>query len=99
ICELQGPFSSGNNENNVDNTAGVCGTIAIVSSYSQLSEFCAALDIPVMLEKTYLFYQNEVMNNAKDLATKKMINASKEEYQLAVEAGHVKVVLQKLRQQ
>ncbi|RZB39418.1 hypothetical protein BDFB_012150, partial [Asbolus verrucosus] len=70
-CGLQGSFSSDNNENNVEvNTAGVCGAIANGSGYSQLFEFCTALDIPVMSEKIYLSYQNNVMNNAKDLATK-----------------------------
>ncbi|RZC33729.1 hypothetical protein BDFB_007204 [Asbolus verrucosus] len=79
------------NENNADvNTAGVCGVIAASSGYSQLSEFCAVLDIPVMSEKTYLSYQNNVMNNANDLATKDIINAGKEEYQLTVEARGVK---------
>ncbi|RZC33234.1 hypothetical protein BDFB_009891 [Asbolus verrucosus] len=43
-----------------------------------------------MSEKTYLSYQNNVVKNAKDLATKEMINAGKEEYHLAVDAGDVK---------
>ncbi|RZC37307.1 hypothetical protein BDFB_014576, partial [Asbolus verrucosus] len=79
-----------NDENNVDvNTAGVCGAIASGSGYSQLSEFCTALDISVMSEKTYLSYLY-VMNNAEDLAMKEMINAGKGEYQLAAEAGDIK---------
>ncbi|RZC35741.1 hypothetical protein BDFB_011576 [Asbolus verrucosus] len=78
MCVLQGSFSSDNDENNVDvNTAEVCGAIATGSGYSQLSEFCAAFNTPVMSEKTYLPYQNNVMKNAKDLATKEMTNAGK----------------------
>ncbi|RZC35610.1 hypothetical protein BDFB_014377 [Asbolus verrucosus] len=43
-----------------------------------------------MPERNYLSYQNNVINYRKVLATKEMINAGKEEYQLAVEAGDVK---------
>jgi hypothetical protein len=71
------------------NNAGVCGAIAVGVDFSQMTEFCSALDIPNMSQNKYNKCESAVIDKIEELAHEEMIEAGKEEYNLAIEAGEV----------
>ncbi|RZC05028.1 hypothetical protein BDFB_011049, partial [Asbolus verrucosus] len=44
------------------NKAAVCGTVRDGTGYSQLNNFCAGLDIPMISEKTYVLVMPFTIN-------------------------------------
>ncbi|RZC37102.1 hypothetical protein BDFB_015031 [Asbolus verrucosus] len=65
MCGKEGSFTTDNDIDLGVNKAAVCGTIGAETRYSQLNDFCAGLDIPMISEKTYVVCQNQIMDNAK----------------------------------
>jgi hypothetical protein len=92
MCGIIDTFSTKNsNSQNYChiNNAGVCGAIAVGVGFSQKAEFCSALDIPNMSQNKYNKCESAVIDKIEELAHEEMIEAGKEEYNLAIEAGEV----------
>jgi hypothetical protein len=90
MCGIVGTFSTEKENINIQvNEAAVCGTVAIGAGYTQLTEFCAALDIPVFSRKTYLRAEEKFLDITEKVALEEMLAAGAEERALAIDAGEV----------
>jgi hypothetical protein len=90
MCSIVGTFSTEKENINIQvNEAAVCGTVAIGAGYTQLTELCAALDIPVFSRKTYLRAEEKILDITEKVALEKMLAAGAEERALAIDAGEV----------
>jgi hypothetical protein len=92
MCGIIDTFSTENsNSQNYChiNNAGVCGAIAVGVGFSQKTEFYSALDIPNMSQNKYNKCESAVIDKIEELAHEEMIEAGREEYNLAIEAGEV----------
>jgi hypothetical protein len=90
MCGIVGTFSTEKENINIQvNEAAVCGTVAIGAGYTQLTEFCAALDIPVFSRKTYLRAEEKILDITEKVALEEMLAAGAEERALAIDAGEV----------
>lgn len=88
MCGVTGTFSTEKADNNI-NEAAVCGTVAIGAGYSQLTEFCAALNIPQLNKKTYIKTEGKILHIAENVALDEMLAAGQKERALAIEAGEI----------
>lgn len=89
MCGINGKFATEPDHSLLLNQAAICGTVAIGAGYSQLAEFCAALDISNMSNKTYNKIESEFLKESEDLANKEMVEAVEKERALAIEGGEV----------
>lgn len=92
VCGLQQSISSESIEMDQTieiNKSAVSGTIAIGSGYSQLKEFCAALDIPCMSASTFISKERILADEIREAAISSWKEAAKEEAVVALEKGHV----------
>jgi hypothetical protein len=90
MCGIVGTFSTEKENINIQvNEAAVCGTVAIGAGYTQLTEFCAALDTPVFSRKTYLQAEEKILDITEKVALEEMLAAGAEERALAIDAGEV----------
>lgn len=71
------------------NSCAVLGTIAIGCGHSQLQEFSAALDLPLMSEPTYQKYHEKIGDMWEGISMQTMKEAGKEERELATSEGRV----------
>ncbi|EFA13403.1 hypothetical protein TcasGA2_TC005048 [Tribolium castaneum] len=88
MCGVTGTFSTEKADNNI-NEAAVCGTVAIGAGYSQITEFCAALNIPQLNKKTYIKTEGKILHIAENVALDEMLAAGQKERALAIEAGEI----------
>ncbi|KAH0808758.1 hypothetical protein GEV33_014034 [Tenebrio molitor] len=90
MCGIVGTSSTEKENINIQvNEVAVCGTIAKGAGYTQLAEFCAALDIPVFSRKTYLRAEENILDITEKVALDEMLAAGTEERALAIDAGEV----------
>lgn len=73
------------------NKSAVSACLAVGIGYSQLTEFCSALDVPTMSPNTYSLNENSLSNVINKTTYEATIEAGKEEKALAIEAGDVDV--------
>ncbi|KAF0706743.1 Uncharacterized protein FWK35_00032907, partial [Aphis craccivora] len=73
------------------NEAAVSGSISAGIGFTQLSELCAAMDIPCMTSCTFVLVQGFINNKIRYIAEAQMKIAGDEERRLAIEAGTVDV--------
>ncbi|EZA52499.1 hypothetical protein X777_08632 [Ooceraea biroi] len=66
-------------------TAAAAGTITMGIGYAQLEEFCAAVSIPCMFEKTYIDRRNTLVDDFLQTAMQSMKMAGEEKKRLAIE--------------
>ncbi|EZA47083.1 hypothetical protein X777_16735 [Ooceraea biroi] len=71
------------------NTAAVAGTVTMGIGYAQLEEFCAAVNIPRMSEKTYINRRESLVDDFQKTAMESMKMAGEVEKQLAIERNDI----------
>lgn len=71
------------------NDCAVLGTVAIGCGHSQLQEFSAALNLPLMGEKVYQKCHEKIANIWNGISVQTMNDAAKEERDLAIAEGRV----------
>jgi hypothetical protein len=86
MCGIVGTFSTEKENINIQvNELAVCGTIAKGAGYTQLAEFCAALDIPI--ERHICERKKTFVDITEKVALDEMLAAGAEER--AIDAGEV----------
>ncbi|KAJ1520495.1 hypothetical protein ONE63_003621 [Megalurothrips usitatus] len=71
------------------NKGAVSGVLAAGGTYTMLSSATAGLNMPCMDRKTWQRHEEDVADNIEAAALEAMLEAGREEYRLAVEAGDV----------
>lgn len=92
MCGLKQHLSSDNINDKTQlsiNSAITLGAVTSGIGYAQLSEISAAINMPMMTDKTYLKCHEEVSSFICDSAWKSMREAAKEEAELAINDQNV----------
>lgn len=71
------------------NTAVASAILSIGTGYTQFNEQCSALNVPCLAKNTYQRYHENIANTMDDIALQSMLEAGKEEFQLAIENGDI----------